>query len=58
MPQYLKFYDNEKTTGKRKLFTFYVNNELDARKLLDKFNVKSGYYVVKKNGVEILNKKL
>lgn len=51
MPNYIKFYDFEKKTGIRRLFTFRVNNREDALKCLVRFNVKAGYY----NGEKIVN---
>jgi hypothetical protein len=41
MKCYVKFYK----PGSKKVFTFKVNNESDARKALTRFGVKQGYFL-------------
>lgn len=50
---YVKFYK----PGETRVYTFKVNNEMDARKALTRFNVKVGYYH-QINGQKTINKKI
>jgi len=50
---YVKFYK----PGETRVYTFKVNNEMDARKALSRFGVKFGYFH-QINGKKTFNKKI